>query len=102
MKHLKKFNESRVVGFKYNKPTEQYSIRFNVLSNDNVLRMIRNFLDDMDVVHGHVTGGNSSHNSYHVDITVYNEREVDTIMNDLSLKMLVRGQKLDDITKSKK
>ena len=44
---------------------------------------------------------NRQNNSYRLVVNVYDEKEVDQIIDDLSLKMLVKGQKIDDVTRNK-
>ena len=102
MKYLKKFNESgRVVGFKYKSPDLTYVINFNVLSNDDVTKVINGFLKELNVDCKPVEMDNRQNNSYRLVVNVYDEKEVDQIIDDLSLKMLVKGQKIDDVTRNK-
>lgn len=100
MKYLRRFSESRVVGFKYQEPTIKYRLSFSVLDGKDATQAITQILDDIAVQHEDVVRSART-NTYKVYINVYNDREVDTIINDLSLKMMMDNYKIDDVTKYK-
>jgi len=79
----------RVVGFKYRKPEVNALVNIEAADSGNIKYKLMDLLDRMDVNYNSVTGGGSKHNSYSLDLNLYDEKEVQTIINDLIIKLML-------------
>lgn len=86
--------EARTVGFKYKKPGINVVINFDAPDSGNIKFKIMDILDNMDVEYNSVRGGGGNFNSYSLDLNLYDENEIDTIINDLNLKLMLDGVRI--------
>jgi hypothetical protein len=92
-------NEShRVMGFRYKKPEVKTVISFNAPDAGNLKFILRDIMDDMTVDVNYISGGGGRHNSYAINANVYDETEVEKIINDIRLKLMLKNISLNDIT----
>jgi len=92
----------RTVGFKYKNPETSVTIRFDApVESGNLKFKIMDILDKLNVNYDFVKyGGGTRFNSYSIGINVYDEKEIETIINDLKLSLLLSDSKISDVTYS--
>jgi hypothetical protein len=86
------------MGFRYKKPEVKTVISFNAPDEGNLKFILRDIMDDMTVDVNYISGGGGKHNSYIINANVYDETEVEKIINDIRLKLMLKNISLNDIT----
>lgn len=79
----------RVMGFKYKKPAVNVIVSIEASDSGNIRFKLMDLLDRMDVSYNSVTGGGGRHNSYTLDLNLYDEKEAQAIINDLNIKLML-------------
>lgn len=92
----------RVMGFKLkgSGPNVNCIIRFEAPDSGNLKYKIRDILDYMDVSYNSVEGGGGKLNSYSLDLNLYDEKEAQAIIDDLTVKLMLKGDRIKDTTYS--
>jgi len=92
----------RVMGFKLkgSGPNVNCIIRFEAPDSGNLKFKIRDILDYMDVSYNSVEGGGGKLNSYGLDLNLYDEKEAQAIIDDLTIKLMLKGDRIKDATYS--
>ena len=90
----------RVMGFRYRKPDVNSVIRFNAPDSGDIKPKLKDLLRDMNVEYNSVDGGGGRYNSYALDLNLYDEKEAQAIINDLNVKLMLDGIRIDDATYS--
>lgn len=92
----------RVMGFKLkgSGPNVNCIIRFEAPDSGNLKFKLRDILDYMDVNYNSVEGGGGKLNSYSLDLNLYDEKEAQAIIDDLTLKLMLKGDRIKDATYS--
>jgi hypothetical protein len=109
IRHIQESNiklERRVlneIGFmpSYRKPDIDVIIDFDAPDTTKDLKpILKNFIGRKNIRLNNIFGGNGGrHNSYRLDISVFNERDVDYLINDLHLHMMVaQDVRIQDVT----
>ena len=79
----------RVMGFKYKKPEVNAIVNIEASDSGNIKFKLMDLLDRMSVNYNSVNGGGGKHNSYSLDLNLYDEKEVQAIINDLTIKLML-------------
>ena len=91
------------IGFipSYMKPDIHVVINFDAPDATKDLKpMLRELTERKNIKLNDVSGGNGGrHNPYRLDVSVYNEREIDHLINDLHVHlMVVHDVRIQDVT----
>ena len=110
IRHVEESNlklERRVVneqiGFmpSYRKPDIDVVIGFDAPDTTKDLKpILKNFIERKNIRLNDIFGGNGGrYNPYRLDISVFNEREIDYLINDLHVHMMVsQDVRIQDVT----
>ena len=79
----------RVMGFKYRKPTVNAIVNIEASDSGNIRFKLMDLLDRMNVEYNSITRGGSKHNSYTLDLNLFDEKETQAIINDLNIKLML-------------
>jgi len=90
----------RVMGFKLKSmgPKVNCIINFEAPDAGNIKFKLRDLLDDLSVDVNSVLGGGGRYNSYSLDLNLYDEKEARSIVNDLTLKLMLSNIRISDVT----
>lgn len=83
MKHIKRINEFRTIGFRYSEPTMGFKIKFDY-EGDLSSNIMKSVLDNVDVKFENIEITN---NKLEIDIFIYNERELESIVESIIRKL---------------
>lgn len=87
----------RVMGFKYKKPDVNCIISLEASDSGNIRFKLMDLLDKLSVSYNSVTGGGGRNNSYILDLNLYDEKEAEAIINDLTIKLILDNIKVTHI-----
>lgn len=103
MRHLttyKLFESQRVMGFKLGNQGPKVNCIIHIEAPDagNIKFKLMDLLDYLNVDYNSVTGGGGRFNNYRIDANLYDEKEAESIINDLRIKLLLANVKVGDAT----
>jgi len=81
------------IGFRpsYMKPEINAIITFDVPdASQNLIPILEDILTRKSIKINSITGGNNIHNSYRLDITVFNNRDIQFLIDDLNRELMVK------------